>query len=59
MANKRHLNTVVEKFLKVTNLLKMELPKYIGLEHIESGFPKLIGIGIESDIRSSKTQFLC
>lgn len=31
--------------------------KYIGLEHIKSGFPKLIGIGIESDIRSSKTQF--
>lgn len=30
---------------------------YIGLEHIASGFPKLISYGIESSIKSSKTVF--
>lgn len=30
---------------------------YIGLEHIASGFSQLIGIGSESDIKSSKAKF--
>lgn len=30
---------------------------YIGLEHIASGFPKLVDIGIESEVKSSKTKF--
>jgi type I restriction enzyme S subunit len=30
---------------------------YLGLEHLASGFPALVGRGIESDIRSGKTAF--
>ena len=30
---------------------------YLGLEHLASGFPALVGRGTESDIHSSKTSF--
>jgi hypothetical protein len=30
---------------------------YLGLEHLASGFPNLIGKGIESDVQSGKNEF--
>ena len=30
---------------------------YLGLEHLASGFPALVGQGMESDVRSGKTSF--